>query len=404
MRTPLSVSAPVRILHVLHHPVFGGPHNVVALLHAPLAERGYETRALLTNKPGNAAERMRAQGIPVDTVPLQRLRGTKNPLVHARVMWNFWGDVSRIRRAIRATRAQVVELSGPENLHAAAAGRLEHIGVVCKVLGSTGVPKRLRPTLAGLVRGWSDVVMTAGEGTPYFPEFQPQDLPVVPYYPPVDTTRFDPAQRSGAVVRRALGLPDGALLVGTVGNVNPDKGHGYFVRAAVLVRQEAPDTRFVIVGSVLDSHRSLFAHIQHVASKAGLAFGRDIQVYTPTGDVADALAAMDVFVQSSVTEGVSGALLEAMAMARPIVATAVGGTPGVVQDGVNGYLVPSRDPDAIAAKVLRLLRDPGARTAFGDANRQAALANWTLFRAADQHAKAYHIAIERAAARHPRRC
>lgn len=399
----MSTPVPVRVLHVLHYPVFGGPYTEVATLHGPLQERGFQTSVLLTDQPGNAYTRLTGNGVPVERVRLHRLRKSLNPRLQAAYLMSLPADIRRIRRALRQTGAGIVELSGVENPHAAIAGRQEGVAVVWRISGR-GLPwSPLRSLAAGMVRRWADAVVTVGEVARYYPEMHAGGLPVIPFYPPVDGVRFDPSRRSGAELRRSLGIPQDAPVVGAVGNINPDKGREFFVRAAALVRARVPSARFLLVGQVMDSHKDLFTRLQRLAGEGGLAFGKDVFLHSPQGDVAEALAAMDVFVQSSVRESISIALLEGMTMARPVVATAVGGTSDVVHDGVEGFVVRPRDGGAMAEAVVKILLDAQAARAMGAAGRQAALARWTVANAADQHATAYRIAMERAAGRRARR-
>jgi glycosyltransferase involved in cell wall biosynthesis len=95
-------------------------------------------------------------------------------------------------------------------------------------------------------------------------------------------------------------------------------------------------------------------------------------------DIAEMLAMLDLVVVPSLTEGMSNALLEAMAMARPVVATAMGGNVDVIEDGATGVLVPPRDPEALAEALLRLLGDPDRARRLGAAARERARAEHSL--------------------------
>jgi glycosyltransferase involved in cell wall biosynthesis len=105
------------------------------------------------------------------------------------------------------------------------------------------------------------------------------------------------------------------------------------------------------------------------AQAAHLGLAEQVHFVGHQQDVRPWLAAFDVCVLSSDWEGMSNAILEAMAAGLPVVATAVGGTPEVVVDGVTGFLVPPRDPQALADAILRLLRDPDLRRRMGEAGR-----------------------------------
>ena len=94
----------VKVLWISHFPVFGGPHNNLMRLASPLADRGWETLALVPTEPGTAAARLREGGIEVMELPLRRLRATTNPTEHLRTALAYPRDVWRIRSLIRAPR------------------------------------------------------------------------------------------------------------------------------------------------------------------------------------------------------------------------------------------------------------------------------------------------------------
>ena len=155
-------------------------------------------------------------------------------------------------------------------------------------------------------------------------------------------------------VHEALWLPHHAPLVGNVAALVPHKGQRYLIEAAHLVVREIPDARFVILGEgELREHLERLVH-EHNLEKHVLLPGFRT-------DVLGCIKGFDVFAMSSVTEGLGTSLLDAMACATPIVATRTGGIPEIVEDGVNGLLVPPRDAPALARAIVRLLNDEPRR-------------------------------------------
>src|SRR5438477_2291023 len=150
-------------------------------------------------------------------------------------------------------------------------------------------------------------------------------------------------------VHEAFFLPHGAPVVGNVAALVPHKGQRHLVEAAHLVVQRMPDVRFVILGE-----GELREHLERHVRERGL----EKHVLLPgfRTDVVGCIKAFDLFVMSSVTEGLGTSLLDAMAASRPIVATTAGGIPEIVEDGVNGLLVPPRDHHALADAVVRALK------------------------------------------------
>jgi glycosyltransferase involved in cell wall biosynthesis len=173
----------------------------------------------------------------------------------------------------------------------------------------------------------------------------------------LDLARFEPRPRDHAF-RAAHGLGEADRLVVCVGRLDRYKGHDNLLAAFATLAHERPAARLLLVGD--GRFRDAIAAR---ARSAGLA--AQIRFSGALTDVRPALAAADVFVQASEEEGLPGAVLEAMAMGVPVVATDVGGTREAVDDGVTGLLVPAREPVALAAAVARLLDDPGLAARFG---------------------------------------
>lgn len=184
-------------------------------------------------------------------------------------------------------------------------------------------------------------------------------------------------------VHRELGLPAGAPIVGNVAALAPHKGQRHLVDAAAQVAAEVPEARFVIVGSG-ELRDTLDAQIARLGLEGHVIL---------TGFRTDALALLkgfDLFVMSSVTEGLGTSVLDAMAGGRAVVATRAGGIPESVVDGETGLLVPPRDPDALASAILRLLPDPARRRALGQAGRERVRARFSAARMVAETAAVYH--------------
>ena len=163
-----------------------------------------------------------------------------------------------------------------------------------------------------------------------------------------------------ARLHEELFLPHGAPVVGNVAALVPHKGQRHLIEAAALVVRQVPDARFVIAGEG-ELRPTLERTIrEHRLEKHVLLAG-----FRP--DVLSLHKSFDLFVMSSITEGLGTSLLDAMASAKPIVATDTGGIPEVVVDGVTGFLVQPRDHQGMAAAIVRLLKDPQLRQRMGEA-------------------------------------
>jgi glycosyltransferase involved in cell wall biosynthesis len=183
-------------------------------------------------------------------------------------------------------------------------------------------------------------------------------------------------------VHEAFWLPHHAPVVGNVAALVPHKGHRYLIDAAHQVVREVPDARFVILGEgELREHLEKQVRDHHLEKHVLLPGFRM--------DVLGCLKGFDLFVMSSVTEGLGTSLLDAMACARPIVATTAGGIPEVVQDGETGVLVPPRDARAMASAIVALLKDPERRRTMGEAGLNRLRGQFTVERMVAGTAQVY---------------
>jgi L-malate glycosyltransferase len=176
----------------------------------------------------------------------------------------------------------------------------------------------------------------------------------------VNLRRFDAADRTA--FRRELGLADDHLLIGVLGRLHPQKGHLDLLAALEPLGETHPRFTCALVGSG-ELREQLAAEIE----RRGLA--RRVLLIGQRRDVPDILAALDLLVMPSRWEGLPMALLEGMALRKPVLATRVGAIPDVIENGVNGLLVDAADPRELRAALERLMTDPALRDALGDAAR-----------------------------------
>jgi glycosyltransferase involved in cell wall biosynthesis len=174
----------------------------------------------------------------------------------------------------------------------------------------------------------------------------------------IDLERVDAAPP--AKLHEELWLPHHAPIVGNVAALVPHKGQRHLIDAAALVLRQIPDARFVIAGE-----GELRGALERQIRERRLEKHVYLLGFRP--DVLSLHKIFDVFVMSSVTEGLGTSLLDAMACGKPVVATMAGGIPEVVEDGLTGLLVPTRDPEAMAAAIVRLLNDAALRRQMGEA-------------------------------------
>ena len=174
-----------------------------------------------------------------------------------------------------------------------------------------------------------------------------------------------PAESASATLPRRQAQGNQGPVIGSIGRLTRQKGYRFLIEAAPAVLERFPHSRFVLIGDG-PLRDDLHQRVKALGLEAAFEFLGQVQDVTPL------LSDMDLFVLPSLWEGLPTVLLESMACGVPVVATAVPGTDELVQDDVTGWLVPPRDPSALAQKIIFALSSPGARGRVAQAAFQTA--------------------------------
>ena len=178
----------------------------------------------------------------------------------------------------------------------------------------------------------------------------------------VDLSRFSGVGGDVSKIRQEMNLPADAFVVGTVGRLTAVKGHIHLLRAAARILKNRKDIFFVLLGGgELRDELCKYSDQEAILENVRFLGWRS--------DVASALSAFDIFAFPSLNEGMGKAIVEAMAMGRPVIASDVGGIPDLVVQGRNGLLVPPADSEALAQAILDLYENPDKRKRMGEAGR-----------------------------------
>ncbi len=181
--------------------------------------------------------------------------------------------------------------------------------------------------------------------------------------------------------KRELGIPENSLIIGTVGRLEPVKGPEVLIETAKYIVSKYPETIFIFAG---DGY--LKQSLEKKASDLGLK--KNMSFLGWRNDIAKIISVYDVFVLPSLNEGMGRVLVEAMALAKPIVASNIGGIPDLVTHGKNGFLVPPKNPKELAKYIQILLEDEEKREKMGLAGKEMAL-NFSARNMVEKIAKLY---------------
>jgi glycosyltransferase involved in cell wall biosynthesis len=346
---------------------------------AGLKDRGHSVTAIIGAEEGDLAPKLRAEGIPYVHYP-QHL-GSQSPLlarVGSRGRYALHGgaflrNAGRLARVLRRLDIEVVHshvftsilLARVAGWMARTPIRISHVPGPFHL--EAQLPRRMDQSTL-----WMDHQIVGGSRRVedlYAVLGVPAERRRHIYYGP-DPTRFDPTSANPGRVRRELGISPTAPLIGQVAFFYPVmdnpftpksvrglgvKGQSDVVEAARLVLREVPEAHLLLVGGGWDSTGE--ADRQELIERTRrLGLARSITFLDSRTDVPDVLAALDVSIQASLNENLGGTV-ESLLMARPTIATRVGGMPEAVIHERTGLLVPPRDPPAIAAAILRMIRE-----------------------------------------------
>ncbi len=364
------MSAPMVIAHILSSFDMGGQERVAVDLARTQVAAGHQVLAIsLARGPeGPCAAQFREHGVRADTVAKKLRIDPTLPL--------------RLGRYLARAGVSVVHTHNPHALiyGAPAAAIAGAVSVHTKHGMNPDTPRRLwlRRTAGRLAGAHVAVTPALARVALKAGDCDGPRLHVVANG--VDLTRFKPSRRARAEARLELGIPGDAWVVGTVGRLSPEKNQGLLVDA--MAGQVGDRMQLVVVGD--GPERAMLS-----ARVAATGHARHIHMTGARSDVQNLLAAFDVFALTSRTEGLPLVLLEAMGMGLPVVSTAVGGIPDLIEHRVTGFLLPSGDVARLSRQLSALSSDFTLSRQVGEAGRRQVLARYSLDRMASEYESLY---------------
>jgi glycosyltransferase involved in cell wall biosynthesis len=384
----------MNVLYVSDSTTVSGAEIVFLEYSEPLRCRGDGVFGFISRGNPRLAAALRDRGVPFHATGSYSpsvIRTTANPRALFTFTRSFYKVASEMRAVIRARQIDVVHsISYPASLYAAFACRAEGIPQVWHEHNIKRVHSANRLIYRAVGRTCAWVVGPSDAVTSNLGRAGIEAGKLRTVYNGIDLSRFTVSTLRPERIRTELGVAAGELAVGLFGQMLPYKGHRTLIQAAPGILAANPATRFFFVGAL--ENPPYEAELRGLLAASGLA-----ERFTFTGwrgDVPDVMRAMDVVVVGTTTpEPAALALMEGMAMERPLVATATGGTPEIVVDGVTGLLYPPGDAAALAGCVQRLLACPETRLQFGRAGRARVEQHFARARHLEQMFALYTAAV-----------
>lgn len=358
----------------------GGQERRVLAESLGMRDRGHDVW-IATTPGGELAGRAAEAGLEVIPMSFRRARLPANALTLRSWIRRLRPDVINSHSSADSWTAALARRLGPR---AGALVRSRHISVRVK----PGPGHRF-------LYGQADYVITTGESvreeladSGLVPLERSMSIPTG-----VDLGRFHPDSGDRAEARRALGVPTEGPVIGVVAYLRQDKGHAVLLQALSEILESYPECSLVVVG---DGPERL--NLEALARHLGIE--KSVRFVGLREDIPIVLAGFDIFCQPSLrNEGVPQSVLQAGAVARPVVSTEVGGIPEAVVHGETGFLVPPGDADALAERISGLLADSGLRNRLGEAGRRHVSETFSVQRMLDRTEQAYAAALRSAASR-----
>jgi glycosyltransferase involved in cell wall biosynthesis len=361
----------MRVLYVSHTAVVsGGERSLLDLL----GSLPHTVQPLLATPPGRLAEL--AQGRGIATTPIVGTAGSLrlHPLHTPKALAEMAAAAWQVRRAARRHGAEVVHANSIRAGAILALARPRGAASVVHVRDCLPPSASSRLTMRLIAARASTIVANSRYTAASVRALAPRGrarLEVV--YNPVYLGRFDPATIDRAAARARLG-EGRATVLGVVAQLTPWKGQDTAIEALALLVQEGVDAQLLLVGSAKFLARATrFDNREYVERLHALVAARGLEDRVSwlgeRDDVPEIMAALDVLLLPSWEEPFGRALIEAMALGVPVVATDVGGPPEIVTAGQEGELAPPRDQGAWAAAIARILHSAGGGAEMGRAGR-----------------------------------
>lgn len=360
----------MRLLYITPGLEAGGAERHASILLPGLRQRGVDARALALGPGGTFVEPLRDGGVDVEVLNM-RHRLDLARVFRARLVQRFSPDlvVSRAVNGLYVGEAIAVS-RGAAHVHN------DHTPV--------GAPWSTRRALMGrsVARRLALVILVSeDQRDPWLRLGCPSDRIVV-IANGVDTvTRL----RGQDELRRDLGLPPSSVVAVSLASLTPRKHVDDFVRAIIEAQRRHPELLGVVVGE--GPERPV---VERVA-----AGNPAIHVLGLRDDVGRILQAADMLVLTSEAEALPMAIIEGMAAGLPVIATQVGGVPGMVDDGETGLLIPPRDPAALVSAIVRLASDRDSRVTMGRMAAKRCSERWDAASMVDAYADAFEHALTR---------
>lgn len=345
MSTLTAVSFPYKVMYLSRFSEIGGAERSLHLLLKGLNRQRFHPFVVLP-APGPFADLLSKDGIETQFLPLQKLK--------AKYPWRYLETVYRLFKVIRENNINIIHCNMELcNQYGLLAARISNIPIICHTrnypLGRRAF-KRMFLNYADILIAISETVASGYEA------YLRNNKRVAIIYNGIDLAKFSPSLNSRKRWRERLRIPGDAFVIGLLGRIVPQKGQHIFIKAMNRIVKVRPNVYGLIVGGTeIDNTEWYKEELETLIQEFRLT--ENVRLNGFIQDILSLYSSIDLLVVPCLEDACGRTALEAMAMQKPIVASAVGSASEIVEDGKTALLVPPGDPEALADTILSLIDD-----------------------------------------------
>ena len=370
----------MKVINITEEGRFGGPSKRIIEVAKGLKEYGIKTIAVFPEEDSEKFQNLaKKNDVAFHTLSMHRL--TKDPTHLIKYVIFFFYEIFKLARTFKKLKPDVIHCNGSWQIKGVIAAKLTRIPSVWH-MNDTFAPRPVRMVFSLVANFFSHTFVSASHRTAayYFPE-RKKEITILPA--PIRTDQFSPE----AVTAHPEILTFDGIKVVTVGNVNPVKGYDTLIEAAKLVNEQfSGPIHFIAVGPLLENQSTFIAKLKEKHKKYKLD---NFHFWGGSNEVKEILKAGDIYVCSSDFESSPISIWEAMAMAKPIVATNVGDVATIFKDYNCGLVVPTMNPELLAEKIVELANNQDKFETLGAAARATAINYFDIKICVKKHAEIY---------------
>jgi len=354
----------LRVANIIEEGRLGGPQIRIVEVARQLNNMNIETTVILPKYESEKfKQKLNKYNIKTKSFPLHRF--TKDKKLLLKCILFFLYEIFILYKYFKKEKFDLIHCSGGAwQYKGVVAGKLAGYKTLWH-LNDTEMPSIVRLIFMFIASNFTDGLIVAGKRVKifYIHQLGLRNKPVFEIQAPVDTTYFDP---ESADPDEIVNKPYGIKIV-MVGNLNPKKGVEYFIYMADKLNKHFNHLHFFVVGKHFNSQKVYIEKLMNLKKKLNL---KNLIFYGASNNVRNILKAANIYVCSSITEASPMSVWEAMSMEKAVVSTDVGDVSYFLENNVNGFIVPIKDPGSLAHKVKILINNYELRNSFGRKARE----------------------------------